>query len=569
MPSCQNCKKTFEISDKDTEFYENIDVPEPTWCPECRAIRRLTFRNHKKLVKRKCGVPGHEEMIMSIWPESSGLTVYDNDFWHSDAFDVWSYGRDYDFNRSFFEQFRELMLSVPTLAQDRVGIENSEYSDGGWIKNCYLVFNTGYCEDCAYGITLTNCSNCFDLDTAAQCELCYNSSDLVKCYRTFYSLRMEECRDAWFSRDCIGCTNIFGCTNLRNKSYCVYNKPVSKDEFEQFMKAQNTGSTVFVNETIAKSNKLWLSGPVRYANIAHSTNCSGDHISHCLDVRNSYGMKDAENVSDSQLVYFGPTKDSKDLSFVGINAARAYECADGGVGLNNVRFCYFVLGSHDIDYSINCWDSNDLFACVGLRKASYAIFNKRYSKEDYFALKAKIVEQMKSVPYVDKNGRSFKYGEFFPIEFSPQVFKHSWARELYKLSDKQIADWRYKFESDKTDAKHEPTLRSENIPDNISDIEDNITSEIIECAKSPLCNDCPGAFKLTPKELAFYREMRLPIPRLCFNCRNAELLKWRNPFRLHERNCDKTGCPSKFQTTYESSNPQVVYCDTCYKELIQ
>ena len=335
------------------------------------------------------------------------------------------------------------------------------------------------------------------------------------------------------------------------------------------MQFQNTGSAAYTTKTTGTASKLWLKEPVRYANINHSVNCNGDYISNSSDVSNSFGIRDAENVSDCQLVYFGPTRDSKDLSFVGINATHLYECADMGLGLNNVRFSYFVINSHDIEYSINCWDSNDLFGCVGLRKTSYAIFNKRYSRDDYFALKSKIIEQMKNTQYVDHNARTWTYGEFFPIEFSPQTLKHTWARELYKLSDEKIADWGYRDGKLTTETRYVPTLMSEDLPDGIGNVTDSILGEIVKCKHSLSCNDCPGAFKLTHKELDFYRNMNLPLPRLCFNCRNAELLKWRNPFRLHERKCNKPNCPNIFKTTYEPSNPQVVYCDTCYKELVQ
>jgi len=43
--TCQNCKIEFVIEKEDFNFYEKIKVPPPTWCPECRMIRRMTWRN--------------------------------------------------------------------------------------------------------------------------------------------------------------------------------------------------------------------------------------------------------------------------------------------------------------------------------------------------------------------------------------------------------------------------------------------------------------------------------------------------------------------------------------------
>jgi len=56
IKNCQNCKKDFTIESDDFGFYEKIKVPPPTFCPECRLIRRLSFRNERALYKRKCEI---------------------------------------------------------------------------------------------------------------------------------------------------------------------------------------------------------------------------------------------------------------------------------------------------------------------------------------------------------------------------------------------------------------------------------------------------------------------------------------------------------------------------------
>ena len=63
--TCQNCQTKFRIEPKDFEFYQKIDVPEPTFCPECRAQRRLVFWNAMKLYKGKCDFSGKD--IITIY----------------------------------------------------------------------------------------------------------------------------------------------------------------------------------------------------------------------------------------------------------------------------------------------------------------------------------------------------------------------------------------------------------------------------------------------------------------------------------------------------------------------
>jgi len=46
---CQNCKREFTITPDDFAFYSKIKVPPPTFCPDCRLQRRMTFRNERSL----------------------------------------------------------------------------------------------------------------------------------------------------------------------------------------------------------------------------------------------------------------------------------------------------------------------------------------------------------------------------------------------------------------------------------------------------------------------------------------------------------------------------------------
>ena len=51
---CQNCKNDFTIEPDDFGFYEKMQVPAPTFCPDCRAQRRFAFRNERNFYKREC-----------------------------------------------------------------------------------------------------------------------------------------------------------------------------------------------------------------------------------------------------------------------------------------------------------------------------------------------------------------------------------------------------------------------------------------------------------------------------------------------------------------------------------
>lgn len=109
--NCQNCKSSFVIEPEDFNFYEKIKVPPPTFCPNCRMFRRLIWRNERKFFRRSDSLTGKE--IFSGFPSQVEATVYEVEYWRSDAWDPLEYGLEYDFSRSFFEQFRELLYTVP------------------------------------------------------------------------------------------------------------------------------------------------------------------------------------------------------------------------------------------------------------------------------------------------------------------------------------------------------------------------------------------------------------------------------------------------------------------------
>jgi hypothetical protein len=89
-------------------------IPTPTLCPDCRNQRRLTWRNDRKLYKRKCGIT--EKSIISIFSPDKDFIVYDLDFWWSDNWKIENYFLEIDFKKSFFSQFEELLKIVPKRA---------------------------------------------------------------------------------------------------------------------------------------------------------------------------------------------------------------------------------------------------------------------------------------------------------------------------------------------------------------------------------------------------------------------------------------------------------------------
>ena len=158
--TCRQCSAGFEITDEDLSFYDKVSpvfngkkelIPPPTHCPDCREQRRLSYCNERNFYSTTCGLC--HKRILTEHPTSSGLTIYCRECWNGDGWDPFTYGRDVDFSRPFFDQLRELRQVVPVQNLLVEGtLINADYIHyAGYAKNCYLIMHADFCEDCYYG----------------------------------------------------------------------------------------------------------------------------------------------------------------------------------------------------------------------------------------------------------------------------------------------------------------------------------------------------------------------------------------------------------------------------------
>ena len=167
-------------------------------------------------------------------------------------------------------------------------------------------------------------------------------------------------------------------------------------------------------------------------------------------------------------------------------------------------------------------------------------------------LRSQIIDQMK------KDG---SYGLYSPPEIAFFAYNETIAQDNYPLSKEQAIAEGFRWEDNIPRTKDQETLKPEQVPDHIKDVQDSILKEVLACVS------CGYNYRLIPAELKFYRKMLIPLPRQCFNCRHLDRLRRRGPFKLYTRNCAK--CDKSIQTTYAPDRPEIVYCEACYqKEVI-
>ena len=570
---CQNCKKEFIIDSEDFNFYEKIEVPPPTFCPECRAIRRMTWRNERSLFYRNCDFSG-DKIITMFHPDAS-VIVYDRDIWWGDEWDPTEYGVDYNFNKSFFEQYKELLSKVPLASLGNTNVINSPYGNhNADCKNCYLVYASFLNENVSYSQGASDLKDCIDTYSILKSEQCYEDVLCGSLYQTHFSYDSDESLNSWFLKSCVNCHDCIGCMNLRNKKYCVFNQQYSKEDYLRIKEKLNFGSYKNLTDFKNKYKNFILKMPHRYACIIKSFNATGDNILNSKNVKNSFDIYG--DMEDCKFVAHGlNAKDSYDCYGFSGGAHLLYEGVDMGIKGSNNFFSILNHGSFDTHYTYMCYNSKNLFGCIGIRKGEYCILNKRYTKEQYEELVPKIIQHMSDMPYIDSKGRIYKYGEFFPPELSPFCYNETIAQEYFPLTKEQALEQGYKWK-DKEKRNYEIDIYNKDIPDNIKDVKEDIIGKVIECEHKGTCNEqCTEAFKIIESELQFYKRMNLPLPHLCPNCRHYQRLKQRNPLKLWHRQCmcNKTNhynhegqCEVEFETSYAPDRPEIIYCKKCYQQ---
>lgn len=556
--NCQNCKQDFIIEPDDFDFYEKVKVPAPTFCPQCRFQRRLMFRNERVFYKRACDLCG-KSMVTLFSPEKPNK-VYCQQCWWSDKWDGSEYACDYDPNKNFFEQYQEFQKKVPfmNLFVSYSTLVNSDYiNHAGYAKNCYLIFNSDYCENVYYGTSITRDKDSMDLLRVLDSELCNELTLSVDCYRVFFSEDCRNCTDVYFSKALRGCSNCFGCINLQNKSYYIFNKPYSKEEYKNELKRFKLDSFTAVDALKKKAREFWITFPNKFMVGVHNENVSGDYISYSKNAHHVYQVRDVENAKFSQWMTLPPVKDVYDFTEWGNGAELIYDCITVGEGANNVKFC-FGCWEHiaNVEYSMFVNNCSNVFGCLNLRNKKYSIFNKQYSKEEYEKLRTNIIEDMNKRPYIDLKGRVFKYGEFFPYDLSFFDYNETSAIQLYPLTQEQALErgWRW----NKTPkSNYTITINHDAMPDSINDVTESVLQEILGCA------NCHKAFKMVKGEYDLLKRFGFPIPRKCPDCRHMDRMARVNPPRLWNRNCAK--CNKDIQTSYAPERPEIVYCEQCYQ----
>lgn len=295
---CTDCAQPFEVTPRERSFLAEQDLPLPGSCPSCATQRLLAWRNERAMHRRECAQCGMQ-MISMFGPDRSAQ-VYCEACWWADSFDPRVYGRPYDFARPFFEQFEELLHTVPLPRMIIGNSENSDYTNYAWQnKDSYLLSSSDYNDGCCYSTYLFRSRSCCDCLFVSDSELVCDSIDCKQCHGSSGLQNCQGCSNCTFCFDCRSCEECIGCAGLRRKRFCIFNEQLTEAEYRR--RKPELLEVTAADKVWKRFRELALHIPRKYADIEMSEGCTGDHLLSGKDLHRCFDMVESEDCSNTAL----------------------------------------------------------------------------------------------------------------------------------------------------------------------------------------------------------------------------------------------------------------------------
>ena len=546
---CQNCKKYFTIELEDFNFYEKMNVCIPSDCPACRAQLRLSFRNERTFYKRTCNKCKKD--VISMYSNNKPFVVYCYDCWFSDDWGGENFALDYNPDISFIDQFEKLWKSVPKVSLVYMRSPGSDYTNiSADNKNCYFIIESSNNEDSIHSYWIQECREVLDTSFSSKCELTYESDDCYNSYKLLYSKGCHDCATSYFLTDCKGCTDCIGCVNLRNKSNYIFNNPYNKEEYEKIKEDLMLDTNEGIKMFRKKYEEFLSSQPRKFAEVVQAVGSTGSYMKNVKNCKSCFHCYEAEDNKYGVHIWRN-AKDTMDCDTAGRNVSLIYNSINAGIDNSNLICDAVCWTCSFVEYSMYCFNSNNCFGCVGLRKKNYCILNKQYSREEYEVIVDKIKKELKEKGY---------YGQFFGKHLSCFGYNETPANEQFPLSKEDALSQGFKWEDTERGTYGKETKRLEEMPENFSRIDFDPIKEIF------VCESCNKNYKIIPNEFLFYKKLNVSLPRLCPDCRHERRIESRGPNKLWHRSCMREECSNEFETSYSPDRPEIIYCEKCYQQ---
>lgn len=99
-------------------------------------------------------------------------------------------------------------------------------------KNCTFTFSSHACDQLKYANIGLLADHSYDI-TNCGTDYSYNYQEIGSYFNQHcaFNVGINTCKNCRYSIDCFNCSDCFGCTGLRNKSYCILNQQYEKEDY--------------------------------------------------------------------------------------------------------------------------------------------------------------------------------------------------------------------------------------------------------------------------------------------------------------------------------------------------
>lgn len=279
----------------------------------------------------------------------------------------------------FFQTLQMLLYSQPKPETEVLYSENCVYADHVYnSKNLAYCFDTSASSDSTYLFDCHLVAGSLDCDYAVESGSCYECVDVYKCFNSIYIEKADNVRDAKYGYNLSNCHDVFGCVNLKNKSYCIFNRQLSKEEYFKFIKKYREIPARKILDMLEKLKQMYP-----FTQSAAERNVNAAFGNYIYDSKNCYICFDTGRCEDCSYLYdCGDNKRSMDMTYTYKGCDNSYQII-GSLQIYNSNFIYNSENCQDSFYLFNCKGVKNSLGCVGLQYKEYCILNRQFSKDEY------------------------------------------------------------------------------------------------------------------------------------------------------------------------------------------
>ena len=588
--TCKYSGENFPIFEKDLELIEKISpviawkkfiysIPEIS--PKIRQIMRLAFRNERKLYNieinwKKLISTVHLEMRKNILETNS---FFDTDFSKTNIENI----------DDFYKDFEKLLHKVPYIDRLLINAENSPYvNQEANPKNCHLVSGWVDNEDCMYSWFLEKCQDMIDCYSCSDnSNNSYESIRVFNSSKIFFSQDIKDSYNIYFSREIINWKNIIFWFDITSWEYIYKDKQYTKEKWEEiykdFEKKLKTNS--WLEELKKEYEEFLKSKKLRWQLNTNSENTIWAMFMNAKDIFSWITVNNSENLR--YWAINNNVKNSMDLESYW-QWEKLFNVSSGYDNQNTCAVTTHSWASYNTFYSLYVWNSNNCFGCFWLKNKEYCILNKQYSKEEWEEKVVKIIEEKQKNKtwweFIYPKFSSFPYNDTVAMEYFPpkkvvfikdnkilntKKISENWVWIIYvlepeKFISKAVFDFGWE---EKMEIFYRTKEQEINIPEwievvftkDLANNLDEIWDEILN--KAIICEVSNRPFRISKKELDFYKKHWISLPRIHYDIRHLNRLNFLPKRVISMKKCEV--CKQDKLTNYPDYKN---ICEDCYNK---